>query len=65
MSRLTEMIHLPPDRSARWRCMECGGVCYYPQPTRGDREARMPYLRCPYCGRMIVKLKEARTDATD
>ena len=45
--------------------MECGGVCYYPQPTRGDRETRMPYLRCPYCGRMIVKLEEARTNASD
>ena len=59
-----EMIHLPPNRGEKWKCGWCGGICYYPQPTRGDRELRLPYRCCPNCGVVITKLKEARTGAT-
>lgn len=52
------MIHQSPDRSARWQCGQCGGICYYPQATRGDRALRMPYMYCPYCGRRIVARRE-------
>ena len=54
-----EMIHLPPDRSEKFRCGWCGGVCYYPQPTRGDRTLKMPYRYCPHCGCGIRKVLEA------
>lgn len=50
------MIHQSPDRSARWQCGQCGGICYYPQATRGDRALRMPYRYCPHCGCEIWKV---------
>lgn len=63
--RLTAMEHLPPDRSEKFRCDRCGNVCYYPQPTRGDRTLKMPYRYCPHCGCRIMLISEAGWNETD
>ena len=32
-------------------CSACGGLSYWPQPTRGKRKpGACPYPMCPWCG---------------
>ena len=38
------------DRSWGFVCEMCAGLVYWPQPTRGKREMRCPYPKCPWCG---------------
>ena len=38
-------------RSAKFLCSVCGGLAYYPQPTRDEAWQKCcPYKYCPNCG---------------
>ena len=38
-------------RSAKFLCSVCGGLAYYPQPTRDESWQKCcPYKYCPNCG---------------
>ena len=42
-------------RSAKFLCSVCGGLAYFPQPTRSDTWQKCcPYRYCPNCGTRMV-----------
>lgn len=50
------------DRSMKFHCSGCGGMVYWPQPTRGPkpRPVRCPYPRCPWCGEKTEPVTDRR-----
>ena len=46
-------------RSAKFLCSVCGGLAYYPQPTRDESWQKCcPYKYCPNCGSRMVGDKD-------
>lgn len=44
-------------RSAKFLCSVCGGLAYYPQPTRDESWQKCcPYKYCPNCGAKMVDI---------
>jgi Zn finger protein HypA/HybF involved in hydrogenase expression len=44
-------------RSAKFLCSICGGLAYFPQPTRSDTWQKCcPYRYCPNCGSKMLDI---------
>lgn len=44
-------------RSAKFLCSICGGLAYFPQPTRSDTWQKCcPYRYCPNCGAKMLDI---------
>ena len=44
-------------KSAKFLCSICGGLAYFPQPTRSDTWQKCcPYKYCPNCGAKMLDI---------